>query len=112
MTVLEYVDIFEDLFLIGVAYLKKGSKVLLRREKKIFFRDLFIYKTFSIWTGEEVKKDALLEFIVQEHLYRKFGEIYYYRNSYEIDAIAGDLKVEVKTTGTHRRYPKKVIVLT
>ena len=37
-----------------------------------------------------------MENIVQAHLYRKFCEIYYYRNKYEIDCIAGNLKVEVK----------------
>jgi len=53
----------------------------------------------------------LLEWVVQEHLFRKFGEIYYYKNAYEIDAIAGNLKVEVKVGKPHRGYPKGVMVL-
>jgi len=53
----------------------------------------------------------LIENVVQEHLYRKFGEIYYYRNEYEIDCIANGLKIEVKAGKPHRRYPKDVIVL-
>jgi len=52
-----------------------------------------------------------VENVVQEHIYRRFGEIYYHRNSYEIDCIAGNLKVEVKAGKPHRRYPRNVIVL-
>jgi len=48
---------------------------------------------------------------VQEHLFRKFGEIYYFKNSYEIDCIAGKLKVEVKAGKPHRRYSRGVRVL-
>ena len=36
---------------------------------------------------------ALYEWIVQSHLKRRFGGVYYYRNSYEIDVIAGNLKI-------------------
>jgi len=63
------------------------------------------------WSGAELREDALYEWLVQEHLYRKFGEVYYYRNSYEVDAIAGNLMVEVKAGEAHRRYPRNVIVL-
>jgi len=49
--------------------------------------------------------------VVQEHLFRKFGEIYYFKNSYEIDCIAGNLKVEVKAGKPHRKYPRGVKVL-
>ncbi|RLF85217.1 ATP-binding protein, partial [Thermococci archaeon] len=48
---------------------------------------------------------------VQEHLYRKFGEIYYYRDRYEIDVIADGLRVEVKAGKAHRRSPRNVVVL-
>ena len=42
---------------------------------------------------------------------RRFGEIYYYRNRYEIDCIAGNLRVEVKAGKPHRRYPRNVEVV-
>ncbi len=110
-TVRNYLEVFENMFLIKVAYWKQGTKVSLRKEKKIFFRDPFILRSFSLWTGVEFLKSALYENVVQEHLYRRFGEIYYYRNGYEIDCIAGDLKVEVKAGKPHRRYPKRILVL-
>ncbi|RLF87575.1 ATP-binding protein, partial [Thermococci archaeon] len=61
--------------------------------------------------GAELREEAIYEWIVQEHLYRRYGEIYYYKNSYEIDAIAGNMRVEVKAGKAHRRYPREVVVL-
>ncbi len=107
----EYLELMEDIFVAKIVYLLENGKVNFRKEKKIFFRDPYIYKTFSLVAGREVKEEVLLEMIVQEHLYRKFGEIYYYKNKYEIDAIANGLKVEVKKARSHRRYPKDVIIL-
>jgi predicted AAA+ superfamily ATPase len=92
-------------------FLKEGKNILFRREKKIYIRDPGIVRAIANAFNLEIRKDFLYEWIVQEHLYRKFGEIYYYKNKYEIDAIAGNLKVEVKAGKAHRRYPKNVIVL-
>ena len=107
----DYIEFFTELYILGIAYLKQGNRVLYKREKKFFFRDPLLARLFSVWSGTELRKDALYEWVVQEHLYRRFGEVYYYRNSYEIDAIAGELKVEVKAGKAHRRYPKSVKVL-
>ncbi len=109
-TVREYIEFFEDCLIAKRAYWKDVN-VMRRKEKKIFFRDPFILRAFSFWTGTKFLESALYENIVQEHLYRKFGEIYYYRNRYEIDCIAGDMKVEVKIGKPHRRYPKNVLLL-
>jgi len=35
----------------------------------------------------------------------------YFRDSYEIDSIADDLKVEVKIGKPHKKYPKNVLIL-
>ena len=107
----DYIELFTELYILGIAYLKQGNQVLYKREKKFFFRDPLLARLFAIWSGTELKEDALYEWIVQEHLYRRFGKVYYYRNSYEIDAISGELKVEVKAGKAHRRYPKSVKVL-
>lgn len=70
-------------------------------------RDTPLARLFSAWSGAELREEALYEWVVQEHLYRRFGKVYYYRNSYEVDAIAGSLKVEVKAGKAHRRYQKR-----
>lgn len=110
-TVQEYLEFFKNLYVLDFAYLKQGSRVLYRKERKIFFRDPLLMNVFSAWSNTEYLYSALVENVVQEHIYRRFGEIYYYRNSYEIDCVAGDLKVEVKAGKPYRRYPRNVIVL-
>ncbi len=107
----DYIEFFTELYILGIAYLKQGNQVLYKREKKFFFRDPLLARLFALWSGTELKEDALYEWVVQEHLYRRFGEVYYYRNSYEVDAVAGNLRVEVKAGKAHRRYPKNVKVL-
>ncbi len=107
----DYIEFFTELYILGIAYLKQGNQVLYKREKKFFFRDPLLARLFALWSGTELKEDVLYEWVVQEHLYRRFGEVYYYRNSYEVDAVAGDLKVEVKAGKAHRKYPKNVRVL-
>ncbi len=111
VTVREYLEVLEDLFLVGIAYYKKGKRVDFKKEKKIFFRDPFIPSVFSKIFRIELRKDAAYEWVLQDHLLRKFGEVYFYRNRYEIDCIANELKIEVKAGKPHRIYPKEVIVL-
>lgn len=109
-TVHEYLEFLEDSFILKQAYWKDG-KVKRRKEKKVFFRDPLILQAFSFWTSTKFLESALYEHIIQEHLYRKYREIYYYRNKYEIDCVAGNLRIEVKAGKPHRKYPKNVIVL-
>jgi len=106
-----YIEFFGELYILSIAHLKQGNKILYRREKKFFFRDPLLARLFSLWSGAELREDALYEWLVQEHLYRRFGEVYYYRNGYEIDAIAGKMKIEIKAGKAHRRYPRDVRVL-
>jgi len=110
-TIQEYIEFMKNLYILDFAYLKEGNRVLYRKEKKIFFRDPLLLNIFSAWSNTGYLYSALIENVVQEHLYRKFSEIYYYRNSYEIDCIAGDLKIEVKAGKPHRKYPRNVTVL-
>ena len=109
-TVQEYVEMFKWLFILGIA-LFRGNQVKWRKERKFFFLDPFLAKTLSLWTGEKYLESAFYEWIVQSHLQRKFGSVYYYRNKFEIDCVAENLKVEVKIGKPHREYPKDVLVL-
>jgi predicted AAA+ superfamily ATPase len=110
-TVAEYLENFENLFILKLAYWKENKKISFKKEKKIFFRDPFILHAISFWTKEKFLDSVIYENIIQEHLFRKFKEIYYYRNKFEIDCIAGDLKIEIKAGKPHRKYPKNVIIL-
>jgi len=109
-TAQEYLEVAKNLFIIDFAYYKEKN-IKWRKERKFFFLDPFLAKSISIWTNEKYLESALYEWLVQSHLLRKFGNVYYYRNSFEIDCIADNLKIEVKAGKPHRRYPKDVIVL-
>ncbi|MGB9703325.1 MAG: ATP-binding protein [Candidatus Micrarchaeales archaeon] len=111
VTVREYLEIMEDMFLLKIAHLKDGDKINFRKEKKIFLRDPFMLQAFSTIFGIEPRKEIIYEWVIQEHIFRKFGEIFYWKNKFEIDCIAKNLKVEVKAGKAHERYPKNVIVL-
>ena len=111
-TVIEYMEKFMEMYVIkNVRYRGLDNKVYPRKERKFILRDPYLAKTLGIWCSKEIRKDFLYEWIVQEHLYRRFGEIYYYRNKYEIDCLAGNLKIEVKAGKPHRKYPKDVKIL-
>ncbi|BAB66178.1 ATP-binding protein [Sulfurisphaera tokodaii] len=111
LTVEDYVKLLKDIFLVDIAYYKVGNEVNRKKEKKIFFRDPFIYTTMAKWVHREVREEAMLEHIVQEHMLRKFGEVFYFKNNREIDVIANDYKIEIKKERSHKGYPKEVIVL-
>jgi len=70
--------------------------------------DPYLAKSLSLWTNTEYLESALYEWIVQSHLKIRFGEVYYYRNSYEINIIANDLKIEIKSKRAHKNYPKDI----
>ncbi|QKR00704.1 ATP-binding protein [Metallosphaera tengchongensis] len=61
--------------------------------------------------GREFDESALLENIIQEHLFRKFGEVYFLKDSYEVDVVSGDYRVEVKGRRAHRGYPRGVTII-
>jgi hypothetical protein len=110
-TVAEYLELFKNLFILDLANYKERERAVHRKEKKVFFTDPFIARALSLWSGQEFLESALCEWVVQAHLLRKFGEVFYYRDSYEIDCVADDLKIEVKVGKPHRKYPRNVEIL-
>ncbi len=111
-TAKDYIEIFEGLYIIlQLLYQGGDRKIYPRRERKIAIRDPFIARALGLWSRRRIREEVLYEWLVQEHLYRKFGEVYYFKNNYEVDAIADNMKVEVKLTRAHRKYPKEVTVL-
>ncbi len=110
-TARDYLDVLDGLMILGQAPFMEGSQIRWRKERKFFVRDPFLALAISRWTGVEPLPGALYEWVVQEHLYRRFGRIGYWRDGYEIDVVADGLKVEVKAGKPHRRYPRDVKVL-
>jgi len=109
-TVEDYIEIFRNLFILDYALFKE-KQIIWRKERKFFILDPYLAKSLSLWTNTEYLDSLLYEWIVQSHLKRKFGEVFYYRNSYEIDIISSNLKIEIKSKRAHKNYPKDVIIL-
>ena len=109
-TVGDYIEIFRRLFILDYALFKE-KQIIWRKKRKFFILDPYLAKSLSIWTNTEILDSVLYEWIVQSHLKRRFGEVYYYRNNYEIDAIVGNLKIEIKSKRAHKNYPKDIIIL-
>ena len=109
-TVQEYTETLKNLLVLDMAPYR-SERVKWRKEKKFFFLDPFMADTLSLWSGERYLESALYEWLVQAHLVRKYGSVFYFKDSFEIDCIAGDLRVEVKAGKPHRNYPKDVLIL-
>ena len=110
-TVQDYVEVLKNLFVLDYALYREDGRILWRKERKFYFLDPFIARTLSLWCGERYLESAFYEWVVQSHLARRYGSVFYFRNSYEIDCIAGDLRIEVKIGKPHRKYPRKVLIL-
>ncbi len=112
-TVREYLELFEGLhMLLPVLFMDAGGRILERKDRKFAIRDPLLARAMAQWTGRELGRPVLYEWIVQEHIYRKFGEVFYFRTErYEIDAVTEEMKVEVKSGVSKGRYPKDVVVL-
>ncbi len=110
-TVEDYLDVLKNLYILDLAYFKRGRNIIWRKEKKIFFMDPFIARTLALWSGTSYLESAFYEWIIQSHLWRRYDKIYYYRNAYEIDCIVDNLFIEVKIGKPHRKYPKNVFVI-
>ena len=110
-TVELYIDMLRNINILDIAYFKEGEMVIWRKEKKFFFINPYLVKTLSLYLATDYLESALYEWIVQSHLMRRYGEVYYYRNRYEIDCIADDLKIEVKIGKPYRRYPRNTFTL-
>ena len=110
-TVQDYIDVLRCLFILGIAYFKVDGRIVWRKERKFFVLDPFIARCLSFWVGESFLESAFYEWIVQSHLFRRFGSVYYFRDRFEIDCIADGFRVEVKAGKPFRRYPKNVLVI-
>ena len=107
----EYLEVLRGLYVIEYAYMKEGREVYYKRGRKMFFRDPLLMRIFSFLSGIRPFESVIYENVVQEHLYRKFGEVYYYKDFYEINVIAGEIKLGIKAGKTRAKYPKGVTVL-
>ncbi|EEB75054.1 ATP-binding protein [Thermococcus sp. AM4] len=112
-TVRSYVSVLSELkVLLEIPFSQWGREVVPKKNRKFAIRDPLMARAFAEWSRVRIEDSVLYEWVVQEHLYRKFREVYYFRTGeYEIDAVVPGMRVEVKSGKKSGRYPKDVIVL-
>lgn len=100
VTVREYLEVLEDLFVVrNIFPIEKGVEAF-RRMRKVYFTDPFLFHVFKKeikgMSIEESETPSLVEGIVAEHLIRKFGKIFYFHQKKEVDFYIDDTGIEVK----------------
>lgn len=108
VTVREYIESFEDLFVVKSVFPVAGKKYVFRKERKIYFCDPLLYNMFSkkmniIDKGSEPK---VVEGILFNHLFRfanrgkEISEpknaISFFSGNREIDFVLGNFGFELK----------------
>ncbi len=106
-TVREYVEMLEELMVLRILFWSSPyGKIDYRKNKKMFFIDPFLYYVFSQYCNISVDTSSIVEATVLSHLSRRY-DVYYWRNSTEIDALVSMqdriIAFEVKWT----RKPKR-----
>ncbi|MCK5122600.1 MAG: ATP-binding protein [Candidatus Pacebacteria bacterium] len=132
-TVYEYLNFLEDAF-IGKQiynYDYHQKKINFKKNKKIYLRDPFLFWLLNWWINgdlkfcQKIKKDPILKSKIAEnlvflHLELLFGEIFFYREKYEIDFIYKNLaweckyqnKISQRDFGELLKFPGKKFVIT
>jgi hypothetical protein len=102
-TVESYQELMEKLFLTKTILNRNNGRIMYQGNKKTYLSDPFFYRVLSYYTGhqniiDEKDKPKVLEGVVGMHLYRKFGDIFYFatKTGKEVDFIVNDVGVEVK----------------
>ncbi len=108
VTVREYLESFEDLFVSKGVFPVAGRRYVFRKERKIYFNDPFLYGMFAKKTNQVDKnsESKIVEGILFNHLYRFVNagktiaepktSIGFYSGKKEVDFVVGSFGFEVK----------------
>ncbi len=95
-TVIDYIDILEKIFLVKRIYQISPKRRILRRKPfKIIFGDISFYNALLKVLRMERNPGYFLENLVGSNLLKDY-EVYYMRNSVEIDFVVDGVFIEVK----------------
>jgi len=100
VTVREYLEILENLFVLRNIFPMVKGRVAFRRMRKVYFIDPFLFHVFKKQlTQISIKEEEiprLVEGVVGEHLIRRFRRIFYYSQKREVDFYTANTGIEVK----------------
>ena len=108
VTVREYLEAFDDLFVSKSIFPVAGKKYVFRKERKVYFNDPFLYNLFSKKTNllDKSGESKIVEGVLFNHLYRFVNKdktiaepktsVGFYSGKREVDFVIGDFGFEVK----------------
>lgn len=108
VTVREYLETFEDLFISKSVFPVAEKKYVFRKERKVYFNDPFLYNLFASKLNiiDREKEPKIVEGIAYSHIYRMANKgktisepktsVGFYSGKKEIDFISNGHAIEVK----------------
>ncbi len=108
VTVREYLEAFDDLFVSKSVFPVAGKKYVFRKGRKVYFSDPFLYNLFAKKTNlpDKYGESKIVEGILFNHLYRFINKdktiaepktaVGFYSGKREVDFVIGDFGFEVK----------------
>jgi predicted AAA+ superfamily ATPase len=108
-TVNAYLHIFSEMFSLVLSYFIDPNTSILQfgKNKKIHFIDTLLFSIFEGWCLATIKEkeSVIAESVLSSHLFRRFGEVFYWRNKSEIDCI---VKEREKLVGFESKWREKI----
>jgi len=90
-TVNAYLRILNSMFILKITYQIDANKTLVEyaKNKKINFLDPLFFRVFEDWCLVEIERkiDKMAEAVVASHLFRKFKDVFFWKDSVEIDCV-------------------------
>ncbi|MHB1830647.1 MAG: ATP-binding protein [Candidatus Micrarchaeaceae archaeon] len=108
VTVREYLEAFDDLFVSKSVFPVSGKRYVFRKERKVYFNDPFLYNVFAKKTNlpDKYSESKIVEGILFNHLYRYVNKaktisepktsVGFYSGKREVDFVIGDFGFELK----------------
>ena len=120
VTVREYLELLENLFVSKSIFPVAGKKYVFRKERKVYFNDPFLYNMFAKKTNyiDKSREPKVVEGILFNHLYRfaNLGKtiaepktvVGFYSGKKEVDFVFGEWGLELKWQDSAgvRDFPK------
>ncbi len=90
-TIASYLHTLSDLFVITLLYFIDPNNLTIQfgKNKKLHLLDPLFFQIFEEWCLMEIKeKESIIaESVLVLHLYRKYGNVFYWKNKEEIDSL-------------------------
>ena len=108
VTVREYLEAFEDLFVARSVFPVAGRRYVFRKDRKVYFSDPFLYNLFAKKLNllDRERESKIVEGIAYNHIYRAANRgkgiaepktnVCFYSGKREVDFVVGGTGLEVK----------------